>query len=70
MPDLDTIVKDIAEAMRARPDRGAVARYIPELARIDPQGFGLVVIDGEGRVAAGGDGATGVAGGQDRSARG
>ncbi|ABY30770.1 glutaminase [Methylorubrum extorquens] len=55
MPDLDSIVKDIAAEMRARPDRGAVASYIPELARVDAQGFGLVVIDGEGRVAAGGD---------------
>jgi glutaminase len=55
VPDLDSIVKDIAAEMRARPDRGAVASYIPELARVDAQGFGLVVIDGEGRVAAGGD---------------
>ncbi|ACK83492.1 glutaminase [Methylorubrum extorquens] len=55
MPDLESIVKDIAAEMRARPDRGAVASYIPELARVDAQGFGLVVIDGEGRVAAGGD---------------
>lgn len=55
MPDLDTIVEDIAAEMRARPDRGAVASYIPELARADPQAFGLVVIDGDGRVAAGGD---------------
>ncbi|GEL42228.1 glutaminase [Methylorubrum extorquens] len=55
MPDLDSIVKDIAAEMRARPDRGAVASYIPELARVDAQGFGLVVIDGDGRVAAGGD---------------
>ncbi|CAO4193278.1 glutaminase [Methylorubrum extorquens] len=55
MPDLDSIVKDIAAEMRARPDRGAVASYIPELARVDAQGFGLFVIDGEGRVAAGGD---------------
>jgi glutaminase len=55
VPDLDSIVKDIAAEMRARPDRGAVASYIPELARVDAQGFGLVVIDGDGRVAAGGD---------------
>ncbi|KQQ01657.1 glutaminase A [Methylobacterium sp. Leaf122] len=55
MPDLDSIVKDIAAEMRACPDRGAVASYIPELARVDAQGFGLVVIDGDGRVAAGGD---------------
>lgn len=55
MPDLDSIVQDIAAEMRARPDRGAVASYIPELARADAQAFGLVVIDGDGRVAAGGD---------------
>ncbi len=55
MPDLDTIVQDIAQEMRARPDRGTVASYIPELARADAQAFGLVVIDGDGRVAAGGD---------------
>ena len=55
MPDLDAIVKEIAEAMRARPDRGAVASYIPELARADAQAFGLAVIDAEGRCAVGGD---------------
>jgi len=41
--------------MRERPDRGEVAAYIPELARVDPAQFGLVVIDAEGNVAAGGD---------------
>ncbi|GJE75989.1 glutaminase [Methylorubrum suomiense] len=55
MPDLDLIVKEIADEMRARPDRGEVASYIPELAGVDPRAFGLVVIDGAGRVAAGGD---------------
>jgi glutaminase len=55
VPDLDLIVKEIADEMRARPDRGDVASYIPELARVDPRAFGLVVIDGAGRVAAGGD---------------
>ncbi len=55
MPDLDTIVRDIAAEMRERPDRGKVATYIPELAKADPQAFGLVVIDRDGRIAAGGD---------------
>ena len=41
--------------MRQRTDRGEVATYIPELARVDPKAFGLVVIDAEGNVAAGGD---------------
>ena len=55
MPDLDQVVKEIAEEMAQRPDRGEVATYIPELARVDPKYFGIAVIDAEGRVAAGGD---------------
>lgn len=55
MPDLDEVVAEIAEEMRGRPDRGTVASYIPELARVDPGAFGLAVIDADGRVAVGGD---------------
>ncbi len=52
---LATVVQDIADEMRKRPDRGDVATYIPELARIDTSAFGLVVVDSDGNVAAGGD---------------
>ena len=55
MPDLDSVVRDIAEEMRARPDRGEVASYIPELARADPQAFGIAVVDHQGQVVTGGD---------------
>jgi glutaminase len=48
-------VKEIADEMRQRPDRGEVAHYIPELARVDPKHFGIVVIDDAGNVACGGD---------------
>jgi len=54
-PDLQLVVSEIADEMRRRPDRGEVATYIPELARVDPKAFGLVVIDNEGNVASGGD---------------
>ncbi|GBD50419.1 glutaminase [Methylopila sp. Yamaguchi] len=54
-PDLDLIVQELADEMRRRPDRGEVATYIPELARVDPSAFGMVVIDADGRVSAGGD---------------
>ncbi len=54
-PDLNAIVKEIADEMRERADRGEVATYIPELACVDPTAFGLVVIDAEGNVAAAGD---------------
>jgi glutaminase len=53
--DLQQVVKDIADEMAARPDRGEVASYIPELAGINSNQFGLVVIDADGNVAAGGD---------------
>jgi glutaminase len=52
---LETIVNEITGEMRGKPDRGEVASYIPELARVDPAAFGLVVIEGDGTVAAAGD---------------
>jgi glutaminase len=58
VPDLVVVVREIAEEMRHRPDRGEVATYIPELAGVDTQQFGLVVIDADGNVAAGGDSET------------
>jgi len=56
--DLDRVVKDIVDEMKLRTDRGQVATYIPELARIDPARFGLAVIDADGHVASGGDAET------------
>jgi glutaminase len=44
--------------MRRRPDRGEVATYIPELALVDAQAFGLAVVDADGHVATGGDSET------------
>jgi glutaminase len=55
LPKLDDAVREIAAEMAGRTDRGKVADYIPELARVDAAAFGLAVIDAEGRVAAGGD---------------
>lgn len=52
---IENAVREISGEMRQRTDRGEVATYIPELARVDANAFGLVVIDAEGNVAAGGD---------------
>jgi glutaminase len=54
-PNLDVVVQEIVDEMRQRPDRGEVASYIPELARVDACAFGLVVIDAEGNVSAAGE---------------
>ncbi|HPG88474.1 MAG TPA: glutaminase [Hyphomicrobium sp.] len=56
MPLLADIVAEIAEEMRLRPERGAVATYIPELARVDPKQFGIAVVETSGDVTVAGDG--------------
>ena len=58
LPELELVVSEIADEMRARTDRGEVATYIPELACADPNSFGLAVIDADGQVACGGDSET------------
>ena len=55
MPELAVVVKEIADEMRQRTDRGEVASYIPELAGVDPNLFGIAVIDADGNTWAGGD---------------
>ena len=55
MPDLQSVVRDIAEEMTARKDRGEVASYIPELARVDLKNFGIAVIAADGQIATSGD---------------
>jgi glutaminase len=56
--ELETVVAEIAEEMRKSTDRGEVATYISELARVDPAAFGLAVIDMDGKVIQGGDAET------------
>src|SRR3954452_21541575 len=53
--NLKTIVREIADEMAERSDRGEVASYIPELAGVHKRRFGLVVIDEAGKGAAAGD---------------
>lgn len=55
---LDQVVREIAGEMAQRTDRGEVASYIPELARVDVNSFGIVVADADGHVATGGDSET------------
>ncbi|QEN88572.1 glutaminase [Labrys sp. KNU-23] len=55
LPQLDEIVAEIAQEMASYSDRGEVATYIPELARVDPAHFGIAVIDAEGNAHVGGD---------------
>ncbi|CAN5442563.1 glutaminase [soil metagenome] len=53
--DLNRIVERIVEDMRAMPDRGTVASYIPELATIDPSRFGIAIATADGRMIERGD---------------
>jgi len=55
MPDLSTIVAEIAAEMADAPDRGAVADYIAPLGAVDPRKFGIAVIDADGACHSAGD---------------
>ncbi|MBS0235266.1 MAG: glutaminase [Proteobacteria bacterium] len=52
---LEKVVKEIVDDMRHMPDRGMVAAYIPELARVNPKSFGIAVIESDGNTVVGGD---------------
>ncbi len=55
MADLQSALDEIAAEMSERRDRGAVASYIPQLARVDPARFGIAVALVDGRVLTAGD---------------
>jgi glutaminase len=57
--DLEAIVTDVAAMMRGAQERGSVASYIPELAKVDASQFGIAVATADGRVVTGGDADTG-----------
>ncbi|MCB2140241.1 MAG: glutaminase, partial [Rhodobacteraceae bacterium] len=46
--DLSTVLEEILATARASQDRGKVADYIPELARVDPSRFALSVVLADG----------------------
>lgn len=50
---LQNILDEIAAEMAARTDRGRVATYIPQLARVDPDQFGIAVTSGRHRAQRG-----------------
>lgn len=54
-PDLTAIAEEIADRMAGLSDRGEVARYIPELATVDLNNFGIAIAPVRGEVAAAGD---------------
>jgi glutaminase len=53
--DIDMVLQDIAEAMAKETDRGKVATYIPQLAKVDLRRFGIAVATPDGAVHAAGD---------------
>ena len=55
---MQDIVNEIAEQIKAETDRGKVADYIPQLAAIDPNQFGISVALPTGEVFSAGDAKT------------
>jgi glutaminase len=55
---LSDTVAQIAAEMARETDRGGIADYIPALARVSPDQFGISVIDGDGQTYSAGDAET------------
>ena len=55
MAELAAILAEIAEKMAQAEERGQVADYIPELAKVDPRQFGIAVVTVDGEVCTAGD---------------
>lgn len=53
--DLTRIVDGIVADVRAATERGTVASYIPELAKVDPGKFGIAIATADGALIEGGD---------------
>lgn len=52
---LPDVVRDVAQRAKSAAALGKVARYIPELADVDPNRFGIAVVPFEGEVVSAGD---------------
>ncbi|MDN5621206.1 MAG: glutaminase [Psychrobacter sp.] len=55
MMDIQKILDDIATKMANETDRGKVADYIPQLAHVNPNQFGIAVATPDGQVYTAGD---------------
>ncbi|WP_413060481.1 glutaminase [Sphingomonas carotinifaciens] len=55
MVDLSAVIAEIAAEMKAAPDRGVPAQYIPGLRDVDPARFGMAVIEVDGTCHLAGD---------------
>ncbi|MGO2967175.1 glutaminase [Psychrobacter sp. AOP22-C1-22] len=55
MINMQQILDDIAAEMASETDRGKVADYIPQLAHVDPNQFGIAVATPDGQVYTAGD---------------
>ncbi|WIA53998.1 glutaminase [Sphingobium sp. WTD-1] len=53
--DLTALIDDIVAAMARETERGTVASYIPELAKVDAGQFGIAIATADGRLLTGGD---------------
>ncbi len=55
MLDLSKLLADIHAEMSAATERGKVANYIPELSKVDPAGFAMVIATNDGNIHSVGD---------------